>query len=269
MSVKMNRWNKELKVYLQIGEYEKFREDYFTVHPFYQAAFFSRLYQMERMRFYKVVEPKEFRFILPYISPMKQKQMMYEMEYSYLVALMEQMQFHQLIRFLRNTGEEERNYYMTFMDKSTKRKVKMTFSFSAETVGARMAYEYVTAHPAESVERVLNRVKRKSGNTTAIYHVYILENFLLKGVVSLRELMSSEQTEVMANIMCKHVVTIRPHVHYSKMNRLVQQNRLRHIPVVSKRNELLGVVMTNNHEQFRMIRKRPRRFRLKKRFVGV
>lgn len=263
----MNRWHKELNVYLQNEEYETFRNILFTVHPFYQAAFFNRLKQVKRMQFYKVVEPGEFQYILPYLSPAKQKQMLYEMDYYYVVSLLEQMQFHRLIHFLRKMGNEERNYYMTFMEKSTKRKVKMSFSFGAETVGARMGYEYVTARVHETVEHVLNRVKRKSANTKAIYHVYIMDNFILKGVVSLRELMSSDPSLAMGEIMNEHVITVRPHVHYSKMNRLIQRNRLRHLPVVSKHNELLGVVMMNNYEQFQSVRKRSNPFRMMKRLV--
>lgn len=250
-----NEWNDYVMFYLREGNRPKFRSIFFQFHLTHQIEFFNHLHTFERSSFYAMVEPKEFALIFMGLEDKKQQRIIIEVDENYIVHMLEHMHVHHLVHFFRKLNEQECNYYMAFMKKARVRKIKTILSFGTHCAGAMMTTEYITAHPNETVQKVIARIKKAGKKTKSIYYVYVVtKTNTLIGVVSLRRLLTASSEQTMKLIMKEQIITVRVHTHNRMIEKIVDTYHLGFIPVVSKDNNLLGIVIVNDTERLHWIR---------------
>lgn len=249
-------WNGYLEKYLQNGNRPKFRSAFFQSHFMYQVAFFNQLHTLERISFYEMIHPEEFCKIFNKLEDNKQKKVIKEWDDKYVINMMDHMRLDQLIQLLRKLTKQDRDYYMAFLKKTKVRKIKIILSYEMNRVGSMMTMEYITANPNELVRKVLHRVKKAGRSGKSIDYVYVVSTInKLIGVVSLRSLLIARADQTMRFVMKEQVITTRIDAHKIAVEKIVNEYGLKVIPVVSKSDELLGIVIVNDVEHLMKIRK--------------
>ncbi len=114
-----------------------------------------------------------------------------------------------------------------------------------ESAGGLMTPEYAALPPEmkawEAIE-ALREMARK-GEAETIYQVYVVGyGEKLLGVVSLRDLILTDQSHTLADIMTEKVVTVAPTDDQEEVARLAARYDLNVVPVVDEQHVLLGVV---------------------------
>lgn len=128
-----------------------------------------------------------------------------------------------------------------------RRETQLLLQYEPHTAGGLMTTQFVTLPLATRADHALALVKAAAVEKETIYTMYVLDrDQKLAGVVSLRELLVSDPTQRLADIMNESVVSVRPDTDQEEAARLISRYDLLALPVVDEGNVLLGVVTVDD-----------------------
>jgi magnesium transporter len=109
--------------------------------------------------------------------------------------------------------------------------------------GHLMTTDFVTIPPRMRVAEALDVVRKRAREREEfVYVVYVLDGDKLAGVVSLRELLASDPTFGIAEVMRTHIISVPPTMDQEEVARRMAKYDLNVIPVVAEDGKLLGVI---------------------------
>jgi len=119
----------------------------------------------------------------------------------------------------------------------------MTKKFPLESAGRKMIKQVPLSRKDDSVLDIKKMLFERMEEFETINYIYVIDKAnRLVGVFSIKEIFRKPENLLAKDIMHKEVVMIRPHADQEKVAILALKNNLKSIPVVNKKNELLGVV---------------------------
>src|SRR5262249_10828003 len=110
------------------------------------------------------------------------------------------------------------------------------------SAGSLMTTDYVSVTSEKSVSGVIDIIRKKGGEAETIYYVYVVgSGNRLEGVVSLRDVLLSDPTKRISEVMTENVITVPPEMDQEAVARRLAKYDLSAIPVLEAHNILLGV----------------------------
>jgi magnesium transporter len=111
------------------------------------------------------------------------------------------------------------------------------------SAGHLMTTDFVTVSPRMRVAEALDVVRKRAREREEfVYVVYVLDGDKLAGVVSLRELLASDPSFGIAEVMRTHIISVPPTMDQEEVARRMAKYDLNVIPVVADDGKLLGVI---------------------------
>ncbi len=90
------------------------------------------------------------------------------------------------------------------------------------------------------IEKIL---LRDAKTLDTIHYVYVLdEKGRLKGVLSLKELFLQKKSALVARVMMRRPLSVRPNAHRERVAYLALQNHIKEVPVTDEKGVFLGVI---------------------------
>lgn len=121
-----------------------------------------------------------------------------------------------------------------------------TVSWEEGTVGAVMCWAVVLA-PKMRVNEAIERVRQLGFPTETSNSCYVVtEDYVLRGVVTLRDLILAKGGQLLEGIMKSPFASLRPEDDQEVAAQLMEQFDLLELPVVDAENRLLGVVTADD-----------------------
>ena len=117
--------------------------------------------------------------------------------------------------------------------------------WDSESAGGLMTPEYAALPPEMKAWEAIDALRElaRQGEAETIYQVYVVGyGRKLLGVVSLRDLLLTDKSHTLADIMTEKVVTVAPLDDQEEVARVFARYDLNVIPVVDEQHVLLGVV---------------------------
>ncbi len=132
---------------------------------------------------------------------------------------------------------------MAIIQKSKANQIQKLLSYPKETVGSIMSPLFVILDPEWKVEKALIFVHSFAQKVKSINYLYVVDKkrFLL-GVLSLRELILASKGRKVNKVMHTQLFKVRVDEDQEKAARTIVENNLAALPVVDKRNQLIGIV---------------------------
>ncbi|MFA9474850.1 MAG: magnesium transporter [Filomicrobium sp.] len=145
---------------------------------------------------------------------------------------------------LGEMDDEDAEAILDGMGRSDSRAVRRLMSFPDDTAGGIMMLEVFKFRESETVADVLRRLIHQ-GEDFERYrgqHPYVVsDKEHLRGVVSLRRLLTSSRTSLLQNVMSP-ATSVRPETPISLLRDIFDENAFLGLPVVDREGMLLGVV---------------------------
>lgn len=115
--------------------------------------------------------------------------------------------------------------------------------FGIETAGSLMSNDFITLDANHTVDEAIDYLRKNLYQREDIHYVYILnQDKVLVGVVAIRELLSANGGEMIANVMKTKLKKVTTAVDQEEVAQLFQETDLVTIPVVAESGHLLGVI---------------------------
>lgn len=127
--------------------------------------------------------------------------------------------------------------------------VRTLLAYPDTTAGGMMTTSYVHAHQDETVAEAIKRLRPQLEKPDMVYYVYVLEDEpsrRLVGVVSLRELLLAQPSDVLRDFMRDDFLSVGPDEEDHEVARKLAEYNLVAIPVLDDAGGLLGIVTVDD-----------------------
>jgi magnesium transporter len=112
--------------------------------------------------------------------------------------------------------------------------------YGEETAGGIMAREFVSVLPDWTLQEATEEVRRNADDVDEVYTAYVVDDGILVGVVSLKQLLLSSATVPVRDIMDTDFISVSVDVDQEEVGQLVQRYDLLSVPVVDEEGRMLG-----------------------------
>ena len=142
--------------------------------------------------------------------------------------------------FERSTVDEAEDL-LEILNKSTKLVINKRLAYPRNSVGRLMSEEVAKISTGLTVKEALEELKSLHSSVEDIVYVYSVDkNNILSGVLSFREIVFANESELIENVMISNPIYINPSSDQEEAARLIKQYELLALPVVDKNNKLIG-----------------------------
>lgn len=145
--------------------------------------------------------------------------------------LIEEMPAYVVKRILKNIKPDNRKI------------INELLNYPEDSAGSIMTVEFVDLKEDMTVDEAFARIKKIGLKKETIYHCYVIDNERkLKGIVDIKDLLVSERTDLIKDIMDTNVITITTLMDKEEVAKKFDKYNLIAMPVVDKENRLVGIV---------------------------
>lgn len=234
---------------LERGDVEGFREEFLAQHPYDQATFYAKAEQEIRQQLYQYLSPKEMADIFEAIEldDNEYEDLFKEINAQYASDLLSAMYTDDAVDILNKLNKDQVATYLTIMDKESARQIKDLLHYEEYTAGSIMTTEFVSIPENSTVRSAMNILRNAAPNAETIYYVFVVdEDKRLSGIVTLRDLIISEEDTLIKSIMNERVVSVSVGEDQEEVARMIKDYDFLAMPVVDFQNHLLGIITVDD-----------------------
>ncbi len=168
------------------------------------------------------------------IAALTDKELAYIVEEMYIddaVDLIEEMPANVVERILKTSTKETRQLINKFL------------GYEDDTAGSVMTPEFIDLKENMTVASSLKRIKRLGKDVETMYVLYITDSArVLKGVLSIRDLLLADEDAKIGEIMNDNVIYAETTTDQEEITALFRQYGFLALPIVDKEKRLVGIV---------------------------
>lgn len=239
----------ELRQYLIDENIDQFREIFLELHSYDQAQFYEKVGPDIRRTIYLFLSPQEMATIFETIEleDKEYEQFLNEMDTAYGAEMLSYMYTDDAVDVLNELDDEQRESYLEMMDSETAEEISELLAYAEYTAGAIMTTEYVSVYENSTVRSAMTVLRNEAPNAETIYYVFVIDdNRRLSGVISLRDLIISDEDTLIHDIMNERVVYVKASDDQEDVAQIMKDYNFLAIPVVNDGQEMLGIITVDD-----------------------
>lgn len=180
-------------------------------------------------------EDEEKYEILKKFSESEQKKILGEMSSDELTDLVGVLDEKETRDVLKKINEEDR------------KDVYKLLSYDPDTAGGIMATEFISIRENKTIEKTLKYLQKEAPDAESAYYLYVInkEN-VLKGVVSLRDIVCNDFNTKISEIINTNVISVPYYMDQEEVASKFEKYGFMTMPVVDENNKILGIVTVDD-----------------------
>ena len=232
-----------LATLLEGKKYKTLRDILTTMHAADIASIFDQLTEEQLPRLFRLL-PKELaaetfvemdqdsqELLIRGFSDTELKSIVDELYVDDAVDIVEEMPANVVRRILQQADPEMR------------KTINELLRYPDDSAGSIMTTEYVDLRPSFTVEESIKRIRRTGVDKETINSCYVLStDRTLIGVVSIRTLLLSEDTDLISDIMDTNVYSVSTSTDQEEVAHQLSHYHGSALPVVDQENRMVGIV---------------------------
>ncbi|MEY3763702.1 MAG: hypothetical protein RJB05_341 [Armatimonadota bacterium] len=163
--------------------------------------------------------------------------------------ILEEMEPDDAADIVQDLSGSKRKELLEEMDEDEAEELKELLHYDENSAGGLMTTSYVAMPVELTAQGAIDRIRELSPDAETIYYIYVVdEEHHLTGVISLRDLIVSNPTTPLWNIMVdgEKLVTVHPDDELEQVATVLEHYDLLAVPVVASDGELLGIVTVDD-----------------------
>lgn len=241
---------KVLKDNLNSNNTTRFRSEFLSLHSYEKAKLFHQLTKDERNHVYQTLSPSELAKVIDEAEAEDDQVDDYfnEMNDNYAANVLAEMYADNAVDVLNNLKDQTQvSTYLQMMPPQAAREISRLLNYLDNTAGAIMTPEFIAVSQSSTVDEAYQYLKKVGREAETIYYVYVIDaEGRLVGVLSLRDLILSEDTKKIKEIMRTRVIYVNVNDDQEEVSRMVRDYNLLALPVVGFDHELLGIITVDD-----------------------
>jgi CBS domain-containing protein/sporulation protein YlmC with PRC-barrel domain len=146
---------------------------------------------------------------------------------------------------ISNLSDAAAKKFLSYMDREDAKDVEELLQHPKRRAGGLMTTKYISFPPDMSVGEAIEKFKERAEEIETVYYIYITEGDILKGVLSLRELLLADRNKKLSEIMTTNIKFCTPDMHYKEIAEIMATYNLIALPVIED-GKLKGIVTVDD-----------------------
>jgi magnesium transporter len=242
--------NEELLIQaLEEENLDLFREEFTALHSYDQGKFFMKIGDNLRTRLYHYLSPEEMAELFEGldIEEDEYQPILAEMNPSYAAEMLSEMYADDAVDVLNELDKDQVASYLTIMDDDSAKEIKELLHYEEYTAGSIMTTEFIAISANQTVRSAMYILKNEAPNAETIYYIYVIdEEKRLVGVMSLRDLIISDDDTMISEIMSDRVMSVSVGDDQEAVARKMKDYDFLAVPVVDFQDHLLGIITVDD-----------------------
>jgi magnesium transporter len=217
------------------------------LHPADIAEIVTRMDRDERRQMFSLIETEKIAEVIIELDDPVWKEILEEQDEEKLVAIIKAMDSDDAADII---GELEKDLAARVLDAmpwKESREVETLLRHDEETAGGIMALEIVAVDQEKTAGEALEVLRRKAEEVEDVYNIYAVDGKgVLKGIVSLKDLVLANPKARLNELMDKEPVSIHPEMDQEEVANLFQKYDLVSAPVVDAQERLVGRITVDD-----------------------
>jgi magnesium transporter len=161
--------------------------------------------------------------------------------------IINQMSSDELVDLLESVTDDEAKSIMIKMNKEDVDEVKELLTYPADSAGGIMATEFISVKENMTIGDTLVYLQKEAPEAETSYYIYVVdENDLLKGVISLRDIVISSFDVKIYDIMNSNAMSIPVDMDKEEVGHIFEKYGFLIMPVVNEYMQILGIVTADD-----------------------
>lgn len=217
------------------------------LHPADLAQMLQQLPDKERLVLVSALPPKLSAEVLSELKPEIQAVILEQIGIEKASGILRHFPPDEATDLISDLPGEKAKKMLEFMNEKDVQAVESLLSHKEDTAGGLMTTEFVSLNQELTVGEAINKLKEIAKDVETIYYVYITEeDGKLVGVLSLREIIISDNETKLKDFMVTQLKVVKPDTHYREVGELLSTYNLIAAPVVNDAGILVGIVTVDD-----------------------
>jgi len=221
------------------------------LHPSDIAEIISDVHSRARTAIFADLPDRTAAEALHELAPKIQAYLLTTIDTRKAVSVLEKMPVDEAADVLGDIPDEKAEELLRLIKKKKAKEITSLLKHHDETAGGLMTTEFITFDQDQTVEDTINKLRETAPSAETIYYLYVVDaSKHLVGILSLRNLIIAKPSTKLSEIMIKDLITIEPEANKKRVADIISKYNLLAVPVVSKENEVLGIVTVDDVVDF-------------------
>lgn len=218
-----------------------------NLHPADIAQILSEIKNGNKKLFFQMMTSSKAAEVLEEFEPHDRLSIIEEMTEAETIKILENMSVDEIIDLFQEMPTAQAESLLRKLPKEDYEELKSLLKMAEDTAGGLMTTDYVYVFSDATVSQAISDVRQFGNKAETIYYIYVVDNNKhLKGVLSLRELITAPRDKKIEEIMHTNVVSVNVDKDQEEVAKIISKYSLLAVPVVNESNRLLGIVTVDD-----------------------
>lgn len=196
---------------------------------------------------FRLLSKDEAIEVYEYLDYSVQERLIEELKSQEVRDIVDQMSSDDRARLFDELPAKVVNRLLEQLSPTERQATALLLGYEPNTAGRIMTLEFISLKENITVSQALERIRRLANASEIIYYLYVTDNERrLTGIVSLRDLVTSQPEQIIGEIMTRDVIFVRTDTDQEEVARVIKRYDFLAVPVVDKQQLLVGIVTVDD-----------------------
>ncbi len=217
------------------------------LHPSDLADIIEEMGRSERTSVFNSLDEEQAADVLEEMDPKLQVDVIESLSIAKAADLLEKMPADEAADLIDLLESDKAELLLNEMEIEASGEVRELLEYSNRSVGSIMSTDFISFHENETVEQALATIREAKPEDSMLYNLFVVtHNGKLLATVTLRNLVVSEPSVVLKDIMHKNPVSVEDNDKLESLAEIVSKYNLLAVPVVNQYQVLEGMVVIDD-----------------------
>ncbi|MDZ8109660.1 MAG: magnesium transporter [Nostoc sp. DedQUE12a] len=237
----------QLQMLLEAGDLQGAKAILVPVQPADIAEAIEGLPEAMHALAFRLLSKDEAIEVYEYLDYTVQERLIEELKSQEVRDIVDQMSSDDRARLFDELPAKVVNRLLEQLSPAERQATALLLGYEADTAGRIMTLEFISLKENSTVSQALERIRNLANASEMIYYLYVTDAARrLTGIVSLRELVTSQPEEIIGEILTRDVVFVHTDTDQEEVARLIQRYDFLAVPVVDREQRLVGIVTVDD-----------------------
>jgi len=237
----MSTWIEHLREYEEIMDPQRLRELLEDVDLVELTEEWRVLSEEEETLVFLHLPMETKLDLITELTDQQQERILHTLSEQNKKELFTEMEPDDLVDIVQSVNPEIRNTVWESLSDEVKRETLFLLRFDEDDAAGLMNPRYLAIRSSINISHALEFIRKNAEKVEFLYNIYVLDNLQrLIGIVSVQDILSSDDTKTISDIMDEKVISVREDTDQEEAVKIMEANDLVSLPVVDQNNVLLG-----------------------------
>jgi magnesium transporter len=240
---------KQIEDLVEAGEVEELQQLLSSLHPSDIADIFPRLGRLEQNFVWDLLPEQLSPEVLVELDEHIQEKLLKKLPEGEIGRLLDELESDDAADVVGALDEEKAQKVLSTLDLESRREMRRLLAYEEDTAGGIMALEVAAVLETDTVDQAIQKIRdlHEKEGIEDIYTVYVTsQDGVLKGAVSLRQLILARPQTRISDIMESDIISVSTDTDQEEVAALVRKYDLVSLPVVDSSHRLMGRITVDD-----------------------